>query len=158
MKKITPKYFRDKLKNNLKFKKIVMTNGCFDIIHSGHVDYLQKSKKLGDVLLVAINSDASIKNLKGKNRPINNLSDRIKVLTSMSFVDYIIPFKSKTPERLYKLIKPSIITKGGDYNKKNIAGLKHVLENGGKLKLIRLTKNKSTSDIINKIRKIKTFK
>jgi D-beta-D-heptose 7-phosphate kinase/D-beta-D-heptose 1-phosphate adenosyltransferase len=136
-------------------KKVVMTNGCFYIVHSGHVDYLHKTKKLGDILIVAINSDASIKNLKGKHRPINDLSDRIKVLTSISFIDYIIPFSSNTPEKLYKLIKPGIITKGGDYKKSNIAGSKHVIENGGKLKLIPLIKNKSTSKIINKIRKLK---
>ncbi len=154
MKKISIKNLYKKLNNSFKSKKIVMTNGCFDIIHSGHIEYLRKSKKCGDVLIVAINSDLSVKLNKGKNRPIINLKDRVKILSELNCVDYIITFNSKTPENLYKLLKPNVITKGKDYNKKNISGLDYVLRNGGKLKLIPLKKNQSTTKIINKIKKL----
>ncbi len=154
MKKTGIKNLHKKLNKSLKSKKIVMTNGCFDIIHSGHIEYLRKSKKYGDVLIVAINSDASVKLNKGKNRPIINLKDRIKILSELNCVDYVITFNSKTPEKLYKLLKPNVITKGKDYFKKNIAGLDYVLKNGGSLKLIPLKKNQSTTRIINKIKKL----
>lgn len=154
MKKISIKNLYKKLNNSFKSKKIVMTNGCFDIIHSGHIEYLRKSKKCGDVLIVAINSDLSVKLNKGKKRPIINLKDRVKILSELNCVDYIITFNSKTPENLYKLLKPNVITKGKDYNKKNISGLDYVLRNGGKLKLIPLKKNQSTTKIINKIKKL----
>jgi rfaE bifunctional protein nucleotidyltransferase chain/domain len=154
MKKIGVKILLQKLKNSLRSKRIVMTNGCFDIIHSGHIEYLRKSKKYGDVLIVAINSDASVKLNKGRKRPIINLRDRIIILSELRSVDYIITFNSKTPKNLYKIIKPNIITKGQDYFKKKIAGLDHVLNNGGKLRLIALKKNQSTTKIINKIKKL----
>ena len=118
MKKIGVKILLQKLKNSLRSKRIVMTNGCFDIIHSGHIEYLRKSKKYGDVLIVAINSDASVKLNKGRKRPIINLRDRIIILSELRSVDYIITFNSKTPKNLYKIIKPNIITKGQDYFKK----------------------------------------
>ena len=154
MKKIGVKILLQKLKNSLRSKRIVMTNGCFDIIHSGHIEYLRKSKKYGDVLIVAINSDASVKLNKGRKRPIINLRDRIIILSELRSVDYIITFNSKTPKNLYKIIKPNIITKAQDYFKKKIAGLDHVLNNGGKLRLIALKKNQSTTKIINKIKKL----
>ena len=136
-------------KNN---KKIVMTNGCFDIIHAGHVDYLQKSKKMGNKLIVAVNSDASIKSIKGHKRPINKLNDRIKVLSEFSSVDYIIYFKSKTPEKIYRAINPDILTKGNEFkNINNIAGAKYIINNGGKVRLIKYNKQHSTTKILKKL-------
>lgn len=154
MKKISIKKLCKKLKNSLRSKKIVMTNGCFDIIHSGHIEYLKKSKKSGHVLIVAINSDSSVKLNKGKNRPIIPLKDRVNIISELTCVDYVVTFNSKTPENLYKKIHPNLITKGQDYSKKRIAGLDHVLKNNGKLKLIPLIKKYSTSKIINKIKKL----
>ncbi len=154
MKKISIKKLCEKLKNSFRSKKIVMTNGCFDIIHSGHIEYLKKSKKSGDVLIVAINSDSSVKLNKGKNRPIIPLKDRVNIISELTCVDYVVIFNSKTPENLYKKIQPNLITKGQDYSNKSIAGLDHVLKNNGKLKLIPLIKKYSTSKIINKIKKL----
>lgn len=135
-------------------KKIVMTNGCFDIIHSGHVDYLKKSKNLGDILIVAINTDVSVRKLKGENRPINNLKNRIKVLSAISYIDFIIPFNQQTPETLYKKLLPNILTKGSQYEKNYISGANHVTRNGGKVKFIKMVSGQSTSNIINKILKL----
>ena len=136
-----------------KNKTIVMTNGCFDIIHSGHINFLEKSKKMGDILIVAINNDNSVKKNKGPKRPINQLNERIAVLSAIKFIDYIISFKDKTPLNLYKKILPDILTKGGDYNKKNVVGAKEVINNGGKVKIIKLYKKFSTTSLINKSRK-----
>ena len=99
-------------------KKIVFTNGCFDILHKGHIDYLEKSKKLGDYLIVGLNSDASTKKLKGDDRPINKEQDRKRILEALKFVDEVIIFEEDTPYNLIKSIKPDIITKGGDYKTK----------------------------------------
>ncbi len=129
-------------------KKIVMTNGCFDIIHPGHVSYLEKSKKLGDVLIVLLNSDKSIKMNKGKNRPINNLYFRQNVLSGLSSVNYLTSFRNKTPGKLYKVMKPNILTKGFDMINKSIAGAEFVKKNGGKVKLIKYDKRFSTTKII----------
>tara|TARA_B110000008_G_scaffold146972_1_gene148609 strand:- start:116 stop:589 length:474 start_codon:yes stop_codon:yes gene_type:complete len=140
-------------RSRLSKKSLVMTNGCFDILHAGHIEYLYKSRKLGDKLLIAVNSDKSIKLLKGKKRPIINFNDRIKILSSLNFVDFIIKFDAKTPDRLYKMIKPNILTKGDEYKKINlIAGSNDVLKAGGKVKLINMKKNYSTTNIINKIK------
>jgi D-beta-D-heptose 7-phosphate kinase/D-beta-D-heptose 1-phosphate adenosyltransferase len=133
-------------------KKIVMTNGCFDIIHPGHVSYLEKSKKLGDVLIVLLNSDKSIKMNKGKNRPINNLYFRQQVLSGLSSVNYLTSFKDKTPKKLYKIMKPNILTKGFDVAKKLIAGADYVKKYGGKVKLIKYDMRFSTTKIIKNIR------
>ena len=102
--------------------KIVFTNGCFDVIHSGHIEYLKKSKSLGDILVVGINSDHSIKKLKGKNRPINSQEDRFKVLSELRCVDCVVIFDEKTPYNIIKKIKPDILTKGGDWKIENIIG------------------------------------
>ena len=131
-------------------KKIVMTNGCFDVIHSGHVHFLKKAKSLGDFLIVAINSDSSVKQNKGINRPINKLNDRISVLSSMIFVDYIIVFDEKTPLKIYNYFKPDILVKGGDYKLEQIVGNKEVIKNKGKVILIPYKKGYSSSNIIKK--------
>ena len=109
---------RDKAKG----KKIVFTNGCFDILHRGHVEYLAKAKKLGDILVVGLNSDASVKCIKGSKRPVNNERDRAVVLSGLESVDYIVIFKEDTPYVLIKTIKPDVLVKGGDWKPKDIVG------------------------------------
>ena len=132
-------------------KKIVMTNGCFDIIHSGHIDYLTKSKKLGDILIVAVNSDKSVKKNKGNSRPINSLNNRTKVLSAMTCIDLIISFNSETPDKIYKKILPNTLTKGMQYKNQNVSGGKFIIHNGGNVRFIKMTKGQSTSKILNKI-------
>lgn len=133
-----------------KGKKIVFTNGCFDIIHAGHVDYLSKARRLGDVLVVGLNSDSSVKKIKGKNRPINKESDRAKVLSSLYFVDYITSFNETTPENLIKKVRPDILVKGGDWKIEDIVGSSFVRSCGGKIKRIPFLKGRSTTSIIEK--------
>ena len=134
------------LKNN--DKKIVFTNGCFDILHIGHVKYLEKAKSFGDILILGLNSDDSIRRLKGKNRPINSQTDRAYILASLEVVDYLVIFDEDTPFDLIKLITPDVLVKGGDYNDTTIVGSKEVISNGGKVKIIPLTEGYSTSSII----------
>ena len=136
-------------------KKIVMTNGCFDILHRGHISYLEEARCSGDILVVAINSDASVKKLKGKQRPINTLKDRAKVLSSLSCVDYVISFGQETPVSLYKKILPDVLVKGGDYQAEKIAGAKEVLSAGGEVKIIEFVEGYSTTEIIKNISKLK---
>jgi cytidyltransferase-related domain len=131
-----------------KGKKIVFTNGCFDILHVGHVDYLSKARRLGDILVVGLNSDSSVKAIKGKGRPINKESDRAKVLSSLYFVDYITVFSESTPESLIKKVRPDILVKGGDWKIKDIVGGTFVKSYGGLIKRISFVKGYSTSSII----------
>ena len=133
-------------------KKIIFTNGCFDIIHSGHISYLNKAKALGDVLIVGLNSDESVKRLKGKDRPIVNERDRAYVLANLKPVDYVVLFDEDTPCELIKEIKPDVLVKGADYELKSIAGSDIVEAAGGKTVLINFVKGKSTSEIIKKIK------
>lgn len=105
-----------------KGKKVVFTNGCFDVIHAGHIDLLQKAKEKGDILVVGLNSDSSIRRLKGNSRPVNTLNQRIKVLSSIQYIDYIVVFDDDTPLQLIEEIKPNVLVKGGDYKFKEIIG------------------------------------
>jgi D-beta-D-heptose 7-phosphate kinase/D-beta-D-heptose 1-phosphate adenosyltransferase len=130
--------------------KVVMTNGCFDILHAGHVDYLQKAKALGHRLLVAVNTDDSVKRLKGPSRPINSLELRMRVLSVLSMVDWVVPFSEDTPERIINELLPDVLVKGADYTIEQIAGAKAVLANGGEVKTIELTPGCSTTNIIKK--------
>ncbi|MFH1612547.1 MAG: D-glycero-beta-D-manno-heptose 1-phosphate adenylyltransferase [bacterium] len=130
-------------------KKIIFTNGCFDIIHRGHIEYLKKAKSSGDVLIVGINSDDSVKKLKGPLRPINKLNDRIYILEHLDFIDYIVSFSEETPYKLIKIIKPNVLVKGGDYKPEEVIGR----EFSKKLKIINFVKNYSTTGLINKIQK-----
>ncbi len=132
-------------------KKIIFTNGCFDIIHSGHVTYLNESKQLGDILVIGLNSDQSVRRLKGINRPINIQQDRAIVLDNLKAVDFVTIFDEDTPYNLISIIKPDIITKGGDYTKENVVGYDIVNKYGGKVVIINLVEGKSTTSIINKI-------
>jgi len=129
--------------------KIVFTNGCFDIIHKGHLSYLHQSKDLGDYLIVGLNSDDSVKLLKGSDRPINNQNVRAKNLLRLDYVDAVIIFSEETPEELIKLLLPDILTKGGDYQKNQIAGSNSVIKNGGKVIILPHLKGYSTTAIIN---------
>jgi len=132
-------------------KKIVFTNGCFDILHAGHIDYLEKAKNLGDVLIVGLNSDTSIKRIKGKTRPVIPQEYRKRVLEGLRAVDLVIIFEEDTPERLIKEIKPDVLVKGGDWNIENIVGADFVQSYGGKVKTIEFIYDISTSKIIEKI-------
>ena len=131
-------------------KKIVFTNGCFDILHAGHVDYLSKARRLGDVLVIGLNSDSSVKRIKGEDRPINKESDRAKVLASLYFVDYITSFDEATPENLIKKVRPDILVKGGDWKIADIVGSSFVKSYGGKIRRIPFVKGHSTTSIIEK--------
>jgi D-beta-D-heptose 7-phosphate kinase/D-beta-D-heptose 1-phosphate adenosyltransferase len=135
-------------------KRIVFTNGCFDILHSGHVTYLHCAKELGDVLIVGINTDKSIQRIKGPTRPINTLSDRIEVLSALSVIDHIIPFGNEaddTPIELIETIRPDVFVKGGDYTREKLPEAKAVETGGGKIVFIPLVPDHSTTSIIQKI-------
>lgn len=147
----------DKLEEILKTKKdkkIVFTNGCFDIFHVGHLRYLKESSKYGDILIIGVNSDSSVKRLKGENRPIVSEDERAELLSSLSFVSYVVLFDEDTPYEVIKRIKPDIITKGGDYDPNTVVGKDIVEEKGGKVIICPLTKEKSTTNIIEKILKV----
>ncbi len=134
-----------------KGKKIVFTNGCFDIMHPGHVVYLDKAKKLGDILVIGLNSDASVRKLKGSARPINSQRARSIVLAALSCVDYVTIFGESTPERLVRMLKPAVLVKGGDWKGKEIAGADFVRSCGGRVATIPLVRGFSTTAIIKKI-------
>lgn len=132
-------------------KKVVFTNGVFDILHIGHLTYLQEAKELGDVLVVGVNSDASVKINKGDKRPINSEEHRAKVLLGTKYVDYTVIFNEKTPENLLDILKPNIHVKGGDYKKEDLPETKIVEKNDGEVKILSFVDNISTTDIIKKI-------
>ncbi len=133
-----------------KNKKIVFTNGCFDLLHIGHVRYLKEARKLGDFLVVGINSDSSVKELKGPTRPIQNQDDRAEILSSLEAVDATVIFTESTPERLIKNVKPDILVKGGDWTVDQIVGGHFVQSYGGKVMSLQFVEGKSTTKIIEK--------
>lgn len=133
--------------------KIVMTNGCFDILHPGHLDYLQKARKLGDILIVAVNDDDSVRRLKGESRPINTIKMRLKMLSGLSSVDRVLPFSEDTPERIYKRFIPDVLVKGGDYKEDDVIGGDVVKGAGGKVVVLDYLSGFSTSEIISKVKK-----
>lgn len=132
--------------------KIVFTNGCFDLLHPGHIAYLEEAKALGDKLIVAINSDSSVERLKGAGRPIYILSDRVQMLSSLTFVDLVVTFETDTPLALIEKIQPHVLVKGGDYKTENIVGAKFVIKSGGMVKTLTFEKGYSTTEIIKKIK------
>jgi len=132
--------------------KVVFTNGCFDILHKGHVYYLNEAKKLGDYLIVGLNSDVSVKKIKGTGRPINNELDRAYILENLKPVDAVIMFKEKTPFNIIKHIRPDILVKGGDWKEDEIIGSDIVKRNGGKVKVIKYIRNYSTTEILEEIK------
>jgi D-beta-D-heptose 7-phosphate kinase/D-beta-D-heptose 1-phosphate adenosyltransferase len=132
-------------------QRIVFTNGCFDILHAGHVTYLQQAKQLGDYLIVAINSDDSVMRLKGPGRPINSVEQRMTVLASLGVVDWVTSFTDDTPERLLKLLQPDILVKGGDYQPNQVVGAEIVYAYGGEVRVLGLVKDLSTTSIIDRM-------
>jgi len=132
-------------------KKVVFTNGTFDILHRGHVEYLAKAKALGDVLVVGLNTDASIRRIKGPKRPINTNRDRAAVLAALEAVDYICFFGEDTPRRLIAALVPDVLVKGADWNVDDIVGKDIVEKNGGVVKTIRLTPGRSTTNVIRRV-------
>lgn len=132
-------------------KKVVFTNGIFDILHRGHVEYLTEAKSLGQVLVVGINTDESARKLKGPSRPINELADRAAVLAGLEAVDFVVNFPERTPLELIKFIQPDILVKGAEYKKGDIVGAKEVESWGGKVVRIPMRKGLSTTDLIRKI-------
>jgi rfaE bifunctional protein nucleotidyltransferase chain/domain len=132
-------------------KKIVFTNGCFDILHAGHVLYLEEAKRLGDILIVGVNSNNSVATLKGPSRPIQDENDRMIILAGLQSVDVVIRFEQETPLTLIEKIIPNFLVKGGDYELEQIVGRSIVLQNGGQVLTIPIVKNQSTSMILGKI-------
>ena len=132
-------------------KTIVTTNGCFDILHVGHVRYLEATKKFGDVLIVALNSDKSVRSIKGEGRPINNEQDRAEILSALKSVDYVVLFDEDSPAKLLAEIKPDVHTKGADYTMETLPEAKIITENGGKVEFISFVEGKSTTSTIAKI-------
>jgi D-beta-D-heptose 7-phosphate kinase/D-beta-D-heptose 1-phosphate adenosyltransferase len=136
----------------LQNESVVMTNGCFDFLHAGHVAYLEEAKSLGDRLIVAVNDDESVRRLKGDGRPVNALQDRMAVLAGLAAVDWVVPFSEDTPARLIQMMLPDILVKGGDYRPDEIAGAKDVLKNGGEVRVLAFREGHSSSNIIDKLR------
>ena len=141
----------DKFLSDNEGKRIVFTNGCFDILHRGHVTYLAEARKLGDLLIVGLNSDASVKRLKGPERPINNEADRLYVLSQLKSVDFVEIFTDDTPLELIKKINPKVLVKGGDWKIDQIVGGKEVIANGGDVFSLNFVDGYSTTNIIHKI-------
>ena len=133
----------------LKAWRSVFTNGCFDVLHPGHVYVLSEARKLGDLLIVGLNSDASIGRMKGPQRPYHRFADRAAVLAALNFVDYVIEFDEDTPARLIEALTPKVLVKGGDYSIETIVGAPHVMKNGGEVKVIPLLEGHSTTGILN---------
>lgn len=134
-------------------KSIIFTNGCFDILHPGHIAYLNEAKALGDFLIVGINGDDSVRKLKGKKRPINNLNFRVSMLASLKPIDAVISFDENTPYSLIKLLLPDILVKGGDYSLDEVIGGELVKKNGGDVKILKFLDGFSSTDVIDKIKK-----
>jgi len=133
-------------------EKVVMTNGCFDILHAGHVAYLEQAKLLGDRLVVAINSDDSVRQLKGNSRPINKIEDRMTIIAALGCVDWVVPFYEETPERIYNKFLPDVLVKGGDYKPEEVVGGEAVIKAGGKVQILDFVDGKSTTTTIERIK------
>ena len=131
---------------------VVFTNGCFDILHLGHIDYLEKAKLKGDKLIIGLNSDNSVKKLKGNQRPINSIITRSKMLAALEFVDMVIEFDEDTPLTLIESLLPNILVKGGDYTKENVVGADSVLTTGGTVEIIEFTEGYSTTKLIDQLK------
>ena len=133
-------------------RRIVFTNGCFDILHRGHITYLNRAKSMGDILIVGLNSDASVRKLKGPERPINSLEDRAQVLAALSCVDHIVPLEEDTPHELIRRIKPDLFVKGGDHRRETLPEASLVEELGGQVAILPYLESFSTTSVIQKIR------
>jgi D-beta-D-heptose 7-phosphate kinase/D-beta-D-heptose 1-phosphate adenosyltransferase len=133
-------------------RRVVFTNGCFDILHRGHIQYLNRAKALGDVLVVGVNSDESVQRLKGPERPINSLDDRLQVLAALSSVDHIVSFGEDTPHELIRLVRPRTFVKGGDYTHETLPEAQLVEELGGTVRILPFLEDRSTTRIIERVR------
>ncbi len=133
-------------------EKVVFTNGCFDILHLGHIDYLEKAAQQGDRLVVAVNTDASVRRLKGDTRPLNNEYARCRLLTALAFTDAIVLFSEDTPLTLIEMLKPNVLIKGADYSVEQIVGAEVVMANGGEVRTIELVEGYSTTGLVEKIK------
>ena len=133
--------------------KIVFTNGCFDILHRGHIEYLSKAKSLGDILIVGLNSDNSVRRIKGSDRPLQDETSRALILASLKFIDYVVLFNEDTPYKLIKKIQPDILVKGSDYKPEDIVGYDIVKSKGGKVKTIEFAEGFSTTSLIDKLKR-----
>jgi D-beta-D-heptose 7-phosphate kinase/D-beta-D-heptose 1-phosphate adenosyltransferase len=133
-------------------RRVVFTNGCFDLLHRGHVTYLSRAKALGDVLVVGVNSDDSVRALKGPERPINGLEDRMEVLAALSCVDLVVPFAERTPERLIEQVRPDVFVKGGDYTLEMLPEASLVERLGGHVQILSYVDDRSTTGLIDRIR------
>ena len=132
-------------------RKTVFTNGCFDLLHRGHIYYLSRAKALGDLLVVGLNSDASVTRLKGKGRPLNPQQARAEVLASLAFVDYVIIFEEDTPLELIRTVQPHVLVKGGDYRAEDVVGYREVISRGGSVEIIPLLEGYSTTSLIERL-------
>jgi rfaE bifunctional protein nucleotidyltransferase chain/domain len=132
-------------------KKVVFTNGVFDLLHIGHITYLSKAAELGDKLIIGLNSDASVKRIKGENRPVNEQNSRAALLASFFFVDAVVVFEEDTPLNLITILMPDVLIKGADYSIENIVGAKEIIANGGEVKTITFVEGYSSTSIIKKI-------
>ena len=137
-------------------KKVVFTNGVFDLLHIGHVTYLAKASEMGDKLIIGLNSDSSVKLIKGENRPVNDQNNRAALLAALFFVDAVVVFEDDTPLKLITTLMPDILVKGADYSVENIVGAKEVIANGGEVKTINFVEGYSSTSIIEKIRNLIT--
>jgi rfaE bifunctional protein nucleotidyltransferase chain/domain len=133
-------------------KKIVFTNGVFDILHRGHVEYLAKARSFGDLLIVGLNSDISVRLIKGPKRPVQPQADRAAILLALRAVDYVVYFSEDTPEKLISVVRPDILVKGADYRRDEIVGARFVHSYGGKVKRVRLRSGRSTTGILNRLK------
>jgi D-beta-D-heptose 7-phosphate kinase/D-beta-D-heptose 1-phosphate adenosyltransferase len=149
-KKIVTRNDWEKLKNHFQSKKIVFTNGCFDILHLGHVHYLSAAKDLGDILVIGLNSDDSVKRLKGENRPMNTQYARALLLAALQFVDFVIIFDEDTPLNLIQQITPHVLVKGGDYKIEDVVGVDWVMAHGGKVEIVDFVEGYSSTNLIKK--------
>ncbi len=150
---------RNTLKNELdplrkQGKKIAFTNGCFDILHVGHVRYLREAKKTADILVLALNSDTSVKKIKGEKRPLVTQEDRAEIMAALEFIDFVTIFDETTPLELINLLKPDVLIKGGDWAEDKVVGRDEIKKWGGKLTLIPKINGKSTTSIVDKIRQV----
>jgi D-beta-D-heptose 7-phosphate kinase/D-beta-D-heptose 1-phosphate adenosyltransferase len=134
-----------------KGKKVVFTNGCFDLLHAGHVKYLQKARKIGDLLVLGLNSDASVRRLKGDKRPLISEDERAHILAALDCIDYVVLFDEDTPLELIKLLQPFILAKGGDYTPETVVGRELVESYGGHVELVSFVDGKSTTNIIERV-------
>lgn len=134
-------------------QKVVFTNGCFDILHKGHIDYLYEASKLADRMVIGLNTDASVRVIKGEGRPVNNNEARALLMAALGFVDMVVFFGEETPKELIDVVQPDVLTKGSDYVAENIVGYDTVMAKGGEVKTIELTEGFSTTALIESIKK-----